>query len=175
MAETDVAVPLIQLVALFLPAWAVVLQVFTRLIKDTDIREHPLQIPLFSFGFSLSILSLYLFGRAGFEILRYFVEAEIVTGSGPFAQALVQSGSGALAFVSLGAVVLMSIGFRYIPHPEVGYVYGLAVIFSLVMYLGWIFRVVLPMFVVLSLILVASWAVIIHRYTGEDGATEAKA
>jgi len=161
MASTDVAIPVIQLIALFLPAWAVVMQVFAKLVRDTDLQDEPLLIPFFAFGFALSGVSLYLFGRAGSDIMIFFVEEGLIEGSGPLAQALGNVGLGSLAFVGLGHVVLLSIAFRHIALTEVKYIAVLSFLYISVMSFG--LRLHRPRIMLLFLFLCFSVSLVLIR------------
>lgn len=149
MAQSDVAVPIIQLVALFLPAWAVMMQILTRIIQRTDFRESPLMNVVAGFGMALSFLSLYLFGLAGFNVMVYLGSAQGVT-SGPLGQAIVNSSLGGLAFVGLGGIIILQIAQQEIPYPEVWYVFGSGVSMS---FAGWLGFHLLSGFLTLALIL----------------------
>ena len=171
MAQIDVAIPLIELIALFLPAWAVVMQVFTKLVKDANLKQNPLLIPFFSLGFSLSGMSLYLFGRAGNRIMVFLTKEGVVEGSESLAEALLGVGLGGLAFVGLGVMVLMAVGFHHISYPELHYVGVLSFIFLFIMWGGWVFDRPILMLATLTIVVGISQALLVYAYPREEGAT----
>lgn len=149
MAIEDVAVPLIQLIALFLPAWAVVMQVFIKVVSSTDFSEEPYLIPVVSLGFVMAPVSLYLFGYAGNEVMNYLIFNELTSGNGPLASAINNVAMGALAFVSLGIVVLLTVGLSQIQYPEGIYMGILAFAFGSIIWAGWEYQRPLMMMIVL--------------------------
>ena len=171
MAQIDVAIPLIELIALFLPAWAIVMQVFTKLVKDADLKQNPLLIPFFSLGFSLSGLALYLFGRAGNEIMLFLTKEGVVEGSESLTQALLGVGLGGLAFVGLGIMVLMAVGFHHISYPELQYVGVLTFVFLFIMWGGWMLDRPVIMLIILAIAVGISQALLIYTYPREEDTT----
>jgi len=171
MAPTDVVVPLIQLVALFLPAWAVVMQMFSKFLRKVNLEEKPILIPLFALGFSLSAVSLLLFGWASNQILIHLTQSDAVGNSGPLQGALTGIGLGGLAFSWLGVMILMILSMQYTSYPEGIYVHALAILFGVVMYAGW--KVNLPtttIMVILGLLSLSTLIVTLksHELPAED-------
>lgn len=159
MAQIDVATPLIQLIALFLPAWAVVIQVLTRIVRRTDFDDKPELFPFIALGLTLSIASLYIFTFAGHKILSYFVAEGVIEGSGPLAQSLILLELGALAFVGLGYVVVATVVYQSISNSNLVYVLVLILVFSMAMWGGWLFGGPVAIVLVLTVLFLVSWGI----------------
>lgn len=163
MAQSDVAIPLIQLIALFLPAWAVVMQIFSRVVRETDFKARPTLLPFVSLAFILAFGSLYLFGRAGFDIMRFFIESGAISESGPLEDALMNVSTGSLAFVGMGSIVILSIGFQNIDFPEIYISFAGTMAMALVMWVGWRVSNVWILFGGITVVMGVMWATIYWR------------
>lgn len=111
MAEIDVAISLISLIALFLPAWAVMVQILTRVISKERINRSPRAIPFVAAAFAAAILSLFQFSWASVQLLEFFRTGGFLGGSEQLASATVMIAFGGLTFLFLGAFVLAEAGF----------------------------------------------------------------
>lgn len=159
MAEIDVATPLIQLIALFLPAWAVVIQVLTRIVRRTDFDDKPELFPFVALGLTLSIASLYLFSFAGHKILSYFVTEGVVEGTGPLGQSLILLELGALAFVGFGYVVVATVVYQNISNSNLVYVLILILAFVVAILVGWLIGGPVAIVLVLTVLFLVSWGI----------------
>lgn len=157
MAEADIATPLIQLIALFLPAWAVVIQVLTRLIRRTDFDDEPELFPFVALGLTLSVASLWVFTYAGHKILAYFVTEGVIEGSGPLAEALILLELGTLAFVGLGYMVVATVAYQNISNSNLVYILILILIFSGAMWGGWLFGGPVVILLLLTMLFILTW------------------
>lgn len=111
MTELDVAISLIQLIALFLPAWAVMVQILTRIISQERINRRPRAIPFVAGAFAAAILSLFQFAYASVQLLDFLRTGGLLGGSAQLANATELIAFGGITFLFLGVFVLAESGF----------------------------------------------------------------
>jgi len=115
MVNNDSFSILLQTVALFLPAWAIMVQIFARLMEDSDLDENPSLIPFFGVGLALTVVSIWLFGRAVVGVVVSHMQEQ--AGAGEDSQILLQGlldvVQGEIAFTFLGLIILFITGIRY--------------------------------------------------------------
>ncbi|MFC3476598.1 hypothetical protein [Halobacterium litoreum] len=169
MVSVDVVVPLIQLIALFLPAWAVVMQVFSKLVKSVELQKQPTLMPFFGIGFAMAGASLYLFGRAGMEIMIFLTKENNILSEDSLRQALIGVGQGGLAFTGLGVIVLMTIAFQQISDPEINYVVAFTAIFIAIPWLGWELNRPVATLIMMLIAFALSELLIISQYPRAEG------
>ena len=112
MVENQTFSLMIQMVALFLPAWAIMVQIFARLMEQTDLDENPGLIPFFGVGLALTLVSIWMFGRAVMSgILSHMLERAQGPDPNPLLfQSMLDIMSGEIAFSSLGLIILFISG-----------------------------------------------------------------
>jgi len=108
MAELEVALSLIQVVAFFLPAWAVLIQVYSRVISKLDFEEAPRLVPFVAMTIAIAAIVLIQFSLAASEILRAISPIlEAAGDSQDLRDALIQLYYGSAGFVSLGMILIV--------------------------------------------------------------------
>ncbi|MFC7205275.1 hypothetical protein ACFQJC_17330 [Haloferax namakaokahaiae] len=107
MAQTETVVALIQVIAFFLPAWAIMIQILARMMERVDLDENPYLIPLFGIGLTLSVVSFYMFDLATMDAILHLVSQELEQDPSPtFVGAFSDLVMGSSAFILLGIIVL---------------------------------------------------------------------
>lgn len=135
MAELQTALSLIQVVALFLPAWAILLQIFSKAISELDLESNPTVIPFVASIFVLSLASLYLFGRGSFYIMAFLFEQGAV-GDGSLSKAFTDLMSGGLVFTMLGFLVLWVVGQNKFSYEEFRHISIVAIALGAFLWIG---------------------------------------
>jgi len=138
MVNDDTFSLLIQMVALFLPAWAIMVQIFARLMEDSDLDESPSLIPFFGVGLSLTVASIWLFGRSVINaVVSHMTEQAEAGEADPLLfQALLDSIKAEFAFTFLGLIVLIIAGIRYFEQWNGVHVLGVVVFSTFAMNRG---------------------------------------
>lgn len=138
MVNNDTFSLLLQTVALFLPAWAIIVQIFARLMEDSDLDENPSLIPFFGVGLALTVVSIWLFGRAviGVVVSHMMEKAEAGKGDPLLFQGLLDAIQGEFIFTFLGFVVLIIASIRYFERWNGVHVLGVVVFSIFAMSLG---------------------------------------
>lgn len=137
MAVSDFTLALIQVIAFVLPAWAIMVQIFARLMKETNLDESPKLIPLYGVGITLAIVSFYLLALAVLSTLVETVLNEVEQGASP----LVVRGAADLvkaqtAFLSLGLLILVIAAVVYFNRENGYHVAGIAILAYIILNIG---------------------------------------
>ncbi|MCU4716877.1 hypothetical protein [Halapricum hydrolyticum] len=148
---------LLQVVALFLPAWAIMVQIFARLMEDSDIDENPSLIPFFGVGLALTIVSIWLFGRAviGAALSHMIQQAEANEANQLLFEGLLDAIQGELAFTFLGLVVLIIAGIRYFKQWNGAHVLGVVLFSIFAMKLGIEYGSIVTVAAILFILIIA--------------------
>jgi len=138
MAEIDVAISLIQLIALFLPAWAVMVQILARVISSERINQRPRAIPFVAGAFAAAILSLFQFAYAAVQLLDFLRTGGFLGGSAELANATELIAFGGLTFLFLGAFVLAEAGFDSFEEDDFMHIVTVTLAFIFAAAIAWV-------------------------------------
>lgn len=136
MAEQTISA-IIQIVALFLPAWAIMVQILARLMEGADLDESPAMIPFFGVGLSLAVVSLWLFGTAVTEaVFSTMIEEIRESGNTLLTDSLLTIMQAELAFAALGIIVLILAGMKYFDKKNGVHVISISILSYIIMAKG---------------------------------------
>lgn len=135
--EVDVAVSLIQLIALFLPAWAVMIQIVTRIMSQDRIDERPLAIPFIAGVFASAIFALFEFAFASVMLIDFFRVSGYLGNSASLTAATEHIAFGGLAFLFLGLFVIAEAGATELEDDDFVHVFIITVAFVCGLSLAW--------------------------------------
>ena len=115
MVESETFSLMIQMVALFLPAWAIMVQIFGRLMEKADLDENPSLIPFFGVGLALTLFSVWMFSRAVASAIVAYMQHRIQEPSpNPLLfESLSHVMVAEMAFTTLGVIVLTIAAITY--------------------------------------------------------------
>lgn len=138
MAEIDIAISLIQLIALFFPAWAVMVQIFSRVISADRISRRPRAIPFVAGAFAAAILSLFQFAYAAVQLLEFFRVGGFLGGSSELTSATVLIAFGGLTFLFLGVFVLAEVGMNTFEEDDFLHIIFVTIAFVFAAAIAWV-------------------------------------
>lgn len=136
MAEQTISA-IIQIVALFLPAWAIMVQILARLMERADLDENPVMIPFFGVGLSLAVVSFWLFGGAVMgAVVSHMLEEAQQSADPVLMTSLLDIMKAELAFTTLGLIVLILAGMMYFDTKNGVHVIAVSILSYIIMVVG---------------------------------------
>lgn len=144
MTNHEIASALIQTIGLFLPAWAIMVQIFARLMEKTDLDDSPGLIPLFAIGLALALRS---FNSITLATLSHLLSTALESAQeGSITQlqadAFLSLTKGNVLFSYLGLIVLIIAVLRFFERKNGAHVGLVAILGYFITGLGMEFGVV---------------------------------
>lgn len=138
MAEIDVAISLIQLIALFLPAWAVMVQILTRAISNDYLTSHPRAIPFVAGAFAAAIMSLFQFAWATVQLIDFLRGGGFLGRSVRLAHATELIAFGSATFLVLGGFVIAQAALETYDDDDATHIIVVTLLFILASAFAWV-------------------------------------
>jgi hypothetical protein len=119
MTTVDTTSVLVQYIALFLPAWAILVQLLYKIIKGVDTKSTLYYLPVISLSIALAIYSLYVIVLATLRnIVVHIGQLNNTTQQIALASSYNDIGSASVALGLLGILILISTIISHFPFPE---------------------------------------------------------